>query len=205
MRDMTRKQHILDAATRLFAVNGYIETTTAELSRLTGVAEGTVFYHYRNKETLFLAVLEGVREGILREFREYETRHSFADGMQMLEGVVVFYLYLSATMEDAFLLLHRHFPHRMAMENQVCREHLEAIYNCLVDLFEQAIARGLSDGSMAGIKPRKEALLVFTMVDGVARFKTYNLYNAGALVDDLLASCRRMLAPERVMEMENAC
>ena len=202
---MTRKQQILDAATRLFAVNGFIETTTSELSRLTGVAEGTVFYHFKNKETLFLAVLESVREGILREFQEYEARHSFRDGMDMLEGVVAFYLYLSATMEDAFLLLHRHFPYRMAMENQVCREHLEAIYNCLVDLFEQAISRGLTDGSMAGVKPRKAALLVFTMVDGVARFKTYNLYNAGALMDDLLAACRRMLGLCNAMERQSAC
>lgn len=202
---MTRKQQILDAATRLFAVNGFTETTTAELSRLTGVAEGTVFYHFKNKETLLLAVMESVREGILREFHEYEARHNFRDGMEMLEGVVGFYLYLSATMEDAFLLLHRHFPYRMAMENQVCREHLEAIYNCLVELFEQAIVRGMADGSMIGVKPRKAALLVFTMVDGVARFKTYNLYNAGALVDDLLAACQRMLAPGRDTELENAC
>lgn len=194
---MTRKQQILDAATRMFAVNGYTGTTTAKLSRETGVAEGTVFYHFKNKETLLLAVLESVREGILREFRDYEARHVFRDGMEMLEGVVGFYLYLSATMEDAFQLLHRHFPHRMAMENQVCREHLEAIYNCLVGLFEQAIVRGLADGSMAGVKPRKAALLVFTMVDGVARFKIYNLYDAGALINDLLDTCRRMHAPQR--------
>jgi hypothetical protein len=40
---------------------------------------------------------------------------------------------------------------------------------------------------------RKTALIVFTMVDGLVRFKLYNLYDAGALFNELMASCRRML------------
>jgi hypothetical protein len=40
---------------------------------------------------------------------------------------------------------------------------------------------------------RKTALIVFTMVDGLVRFKLYNLYDAGALFNELIASCRRML------------
>jgi hypothetical protein len=31
------------------------------------------------------------------------------------------------------------------------------------------------------------------MIDGVVRFNTYNLYEAGSLYDELLAACRRML------------
>jgi AcrR family transcriptional regulator len=197
---MTRKQKILDAATKLFAAHGFMETTTSDLSRLTGVAEGTVFYHFKSKDALFLAVLESVRERILAEFEEYEEHHHFANGMEMLEGVVAFHLSLSASMEEGFLLLHRHFTHRMAMENRACREHLEDIYNCLVDLFEVAIRRGIADGSMASVRPHKNAMLVFSMVDGVIRLKNYNLYNAGGLVEELLATCRRMLAPQGALD-----
>jgi hypothetical protein len=31
------------------------------------------------------------------------------------------------------------------------------------------------------------------MVDGLVRFKNYNLYDAGALFNEMLQSCRRML------------
>jgi len=36
-------------------------------------------------------------------------------------------------------------------------------------------------------------LIIFTMVDGLVRFNTYNLYDAGALYDDLITSINRIL------------
>ncbi|MFV9645015.1 MAG: TetR/AcrR family transcriptional regulator, partial [Desulfobacterales bacterium] len=59
-----------------------------------------------------------------------------------------------------------------------------------------AIVVGQKDGSIANIPARKTALIVFSMVDGVVRFKTYNLYDAGALYNELIACCRRMLTKE---------
>jgi hypothetical protein len=38
-------------------------------------------------------------------------------------------------------------------------------------------------------------MVVFAMVDGVVRFDTHHLYEAGALYDELMTSCRRMLKP----------
>ena len=68
------------------------------------------------------------------------------------------------------------------------------IYNCVVDIFEQAIRRGQKDGSIGELSSRKMALLLFSMVDGLVRFKTYNLYDPGGLYHELIAACRRMLA-----------
>ena len=47
---------------------------------------------------------------------------------------------------------------------------------------------------MGAFPPRETAMILFAMVDGLLRLKTCNLYDAGALYDELIASCRRMLA-----------
>jgi len=39
----------------------------------------------------------------------------------------------------------------------------------------------------------KTALVFFSMLDGIARFKTYNLYDVNSLFDEISRSCRRML------------
>ena len=114
-------------------------------------------------------------------------------GLDMVEVAVSFYLYLAGKMENQFLLLHRHYPYKLAEENPVCSEHLEAIYDCLVDIFESAVLRGQKDGSIGEMPTRKFALIIFSMVDGITRFKTYNLYEASALYNELIASCRRIL------------
>lgn len=192
---MTKKKElILFAATRLYAVKGYADTSTAELASVINVAESTIFYHFGSKEELFLAVLRKVRGDIISHFEMHEQQETYRNGMKKVEGLLGFFLYLAGSMEDAFLLLHRHYPYILALENDVCREHLEAIYNCFVDIFEQAIEEGRSDGSIGDVNARKAALILFTMVDGLVRFKTYNLYDAGALFRELVASARKILA-----------
>lgn len=193
---MTRKESILQAATVLFTQKGYKETSTAEISKMTGVAEGTVFYHFHNKEELFLAVLKQTRELIVEEFESYLESRQFRNGMEMIENTVSFYMYLAGKLENQFLLLHRHYPYKMALTLPRCRQHLEAIYDCLVDIFEEGVLAGQRDGSIGDLPPRKTALIIFSMVDGVVRFKTYNLYDASALFNDIILFCKKILQPE---------
>jgi hypothetical protein len=111
----------------------------------------------------------------------------------MLEQAVHFYFELVGLMEERFLLLLRRHPYELAEVNSVCRGYLEDIYNCLVDIFEKAILRGQEDGTIASVPARKNAFLVLSLVDGLVRFNTNNLYNIGPLYDELLAAVKRML------------
>ena len=191
---MKKKEAILKVAGVLFANKGFADTSIQELSRLTGAAEGTVFYHFKSKEHLLLVILEKTRDEILDQFDTFFRDRQFASGMEMIEEIVSFYLYLAGLMEDQFLLLHRHFLYKFSESNPDFRKSLEDIYNCLVDIFENAIATGREDGSISKeVHPRKSALILFTMVDGLVRFKHYNLYDAGALFNELMRSCRRLL------------
>ena len=167
----------------------------AELSRLTDAARGTIFHHFKNKEDLFLKILKNVQEDILTAFREHKRTTFYKNGMDMVTGVVTFYLSFAGENEDQFLLLHRHYPYQMADRNPVIRSYLEAIYNCLLDIFEEGISIGIIDKSVNVSSPRNTAMVLFAMVDGVARFNTYNLYQADSLYQDLIRSCTKLLAP----------
>ncbi len=191
---MSKKELILQSALWLFAKKGFKDTSMADLSKMTGAAEGTIFYHFKNKETLFLAVLETVKLKIINDFERYAARKKFQSGLEMVEEVISFYLYLAGHNPDLFMLLHRHDAYELAEVNPLCREYLEDTYNGLVDIFEKAVNLGKKDGSIVSVPARKTALILFTMTDGLVRFNSYNLYNAGALSSELIASCRRMLA-----------
>jgi len=197
---LTRKEVILQASSRLFSDKGFNETTISEISKITGVAEGTIFYHYKSKEGLFLAILEGLKDDIVTGFDQYFKEKKFPSGLDMVEGAISYYLYLAGMKEDRFHLLHHRYPYELAAVNPVCRELLEAIYNCIVDIFEQAILLGQKDGSIGEVSSRKMALILFSMVDGLVRFKTYNLYDPGGLYNELISACRRMLASTRTFE-----
>jgi AcrR family transcriptional regulator len=58
---MTDKQRrIFEAAVEAFAEKGYAATSTSEIAQRAGVAEGTIFRHYKTKKDLLLAVVAPV-------------------------------------------------------------------------------------------------------------------------------------------------
>ena len=62
-----------------------------------------------------------------------------------------------------------------------------------MDVFERALLLGQEDGSIEKIQGKKTAFILFSMVDGLARLDTFELYHGGSLYDELITSCRRML------------
>ncbi len=191
-----KKELILETATILFAEHGFNETSVANLARLTRSAEGTIFYHFKNKNELFVAILENVKRGILDEFNGYMDQCHFESGLEMMEGVIGFFLFLAGKKEQWFRLLQRHYPYELARSNEDCRAHLEAIYNSLVDLFEEAIRRGEQDGSIRLVPERKTALILFSMVNGLIWFKFHDLYDPATLYEELLTTCKRILSSD---------
>jgi len=191
---LSRKQDILHVAADRFSEQGYRETSMSEVARLAGVADGTIFYNFRSKEELYLAVLEEFRGSIRLALEDYLAANRFASGLAMVEGLVCFYISLADDMAERFLLLHRYDSYKIARSNPCFQKHLEDIYNCIVDAFEKAIVRGQHDGSIVDVPARKQAFIVFAAVDGLVRLKTFNLYQAETLYGELISACRRMLA-----------
>ena len=180
---------------RLFADKGYKNASIGELANLTQVAEGTIYYHFKTKEGLFQAVLQNIEQTIIHEFESYAAGKKFQSGIEMIEQSIFFYLYLVGTREEMFLVLHRYDAYEMAQINRVFREHFSKIYSFLLDIFQNGIQQGQQDGSIGDLDAAKTAFIVFAMVDGLARLKTFNLYDSSALYEQLILSCRRMLSP----------
>lgn len=52
-----RQKKILAAATEIFAEKGFAATSTSEIAKKAGVAEGTIFRHYKTKKALLLSIV----------------------------------------------------------------------------------------------------------------------------------------------------
>ena len=193
---LSRKESILQAATLLFSENGFRHTSTEEIANMTGVAEGTIFYHFKSKDGLFLAILDNLQRDIIEQVTEFFSERKFDDGLQMVESAISFYIHLEGVLKHRFLLLHRHDAYEFARVNAECHKHLEVIYEQFIEMFERGILLGHEDGSVREVSARKTALIIFSMVDGLVRLNTYGLYSAEPLFEELVQSCRKILENE---------
>ena len=129
----------------------------------------------------------------MEKYTGFFEKRKFSTGLEKLEGAIYYYFFLVGTMEEMFLILHRYDAYEIAQANPVFRQHFAEIYNFILDVFEKAIVQGREDGTMSVESSGKAAFIIFTMVDGVARLRTFNLYDAASLYDQLQDSCRRIL------------
>ena len=60
-RSEDKRNAILDAATRLFAERGLTAAPTSEISKLAGVAEGTLFTYFKTKDDLINALYREIK------------------------------------------------------------------------------------------------------------------------------------------------
>ncbi|MDW0116931.1 helix-turn-helix domain-containing protein [Sporosarcina thermotolerans] len=66
---LTEKQkQILVAATEMFAEKGFAATSTNEIAKKAGVAEGTIFRHYKTKKELLLSIVTPMMVKMLAPF-----------------------------------------------------------------------------------------------------------------------------------------
>jgi len=99
----TRKQ-ILKIAKEVFSESGFLNTATSQISSKAGIAHGTLFLHFPNKESLIIEVLDNELSFISREIQKLLEK-SF-DFEQLLSE----YLELIISQENLFSVLTRELP-----------------------------------------------------------------------------------------------
>lgn len=62
------KQFIVDVATKIFEHKGYSATSMADIKNETNVSKGTIYYHFKNKEELYLYCIQQVSNEFIRNW-----------------------------------------------------------------------------------------------------------------------------------------
>lgn len=74
--DQPTRQRLLDAALELFSRKGYAATSVRELVEAAGVTKPVLYYYFRNKEDIYLALIQNG----LEEFHQTACRLKAASG-----------------------------------------------------------------------------------------------------------------------------
>jgi len=77
-----KRDRIIDAATEVFAQKGFHSARISDIARLAGVADGTIYLYFKNKEDLLLSIFEEKMDVLLGEL--YEALDGVTDPMDQM-------------------------------------------------------------------------------------------------------------------------
>jgi AcrR family transcriptional regulator len=162
-------QRILDAAAEAFMADGFANATIDDIAREVGATKGLVYYHFRSKFDIFLAVYE---EG-MRRVRERVEPHARGDGTGRDRLVAMSVAHLLNLMED---LAYHHVVHQAVRDQRSAalkvrqRDALTALNDLRSDyeqLFRDVVTEGTGDGSLREVEPALAARTLLSNLNAV--------------------------------------
>ncbi len=150
-------KHILKTAAGLFAKKGYSQTTVDEIARALGVAKGTIYYHFKNKEELYLAIIQ---EGAY--LLEEQMRLDISGAKNPAEKIKKLIRGMLTFIEDeknlVFLFLQELFG------TGIQREVLAKMISGSLGLIRVVIEEGAADCSFKKVNPEITTSSLFGMI-----------------------------------------
>jgi len=177
MSDTTRSRAILATASRLFAGKGYSQTTTAEIAREAGVAEGTLYHHFGSKDGIFITLFDETMEGYLAGIEEILARGT--TGRETLSAFARFHFNYVSLRKEQYLILLRDFPVHLTVEHFAVGSPQREKLDRITKLFSRILARGKADGTLHLPFPvRETAEMLRGSFYGTTRLKMLDLIHA---------------------------
>lgn len=73
-RTSDKLERLMDAARTLIHQQGFNQTTLADIARKSGVPLGNVYYYFKTKDEIAMAVIEEYKQSVLNSFREVDEK-----------------------------------------------------------------------------------------------------------------------------------
>jgi TetR/AcrR family transcriptional regulator, fatty acid metabolism regulator protein len=152
-------QKILDAAIEAFAESGYHQCQVSKIARLAGVADGTIYLYFKNKEEILIRLFEERMGDFIQHIRkELETCH---DTLTRLRAIIqIHFSYMESNRSLAIVtqveLRHPNPSLRSAISGPL-REYFR--------LLEEVIQEGIDRKEVGPVNVRVARQMIFGTID----------------------------------------
>ncbi|WP_424769262.1 TetR/AcrR family transcriptional regulator [Paenibacillus sp. sgz302251] len=186
-----RRQQIVDAATKSFALFGYKATTMDQVAKIANVGKGTIYTFFTNKEELFQEIMKRLIDEMKQVAeRVYNSERSFFDNLNaVLEQLLDF----REEHELALKLSHeiREIGTPMALEG------MQEIEKAVVGYIRQKVQTAIDKGEIKPCDPEMTAfvMLKLYMALTVDWKKTHEPLSKEAVAERLRIYMQEGLAP----------
>lgn len=164
MRNKSSDKHkrILDAAVKVFAQKGFFQSKVSEIAREAGVADGTIYLYFRNKDDLLISIFEVKMQEVISRFRAAIDEQS--DAVSKLDCLIKMHLAEFQANPDLAAV----FQVELRQSSRFMRESDKIELKRYLDLIEDIVQQGQMEGTFReGLPKGLIKRLIFGTLDEV--------------------------------------
>jgi len=133
-------QRILEAAVKVFAEQGFFQSTISQIAKVAGVADGTIYLYFKNKEDILVQIFAFKTKQVFEGFREEVDRVS--DPVEKLRNLVR--RHLEEFQKDRHMaVVYQSETHQTSRRAE---EQIREMSKLYLDLISEIVEHGQEDG-----------------------------------------------------------
>lgn len=137
-----RKNEILDAAAVLFAEKGAEHTSVADIMEAVGIAKGTLYHHFKSKESIMDALIERQTATLLSAAKKAAEDKSVPVKERMLRAILA--LHMDTEQKAGREMLEQlHKPQNVLMHQKTKRIVFRGVPPIMAGIVRDGVAEGL--------------------------------------------------------------
>ena len=159
-----RKEQIIEASVRVFAQKGFYNAKVADVAREAGVADGTIYLYFKNKDDLLISLFETKMEEILQRFSAIlELEAGAAD--KLLEFFKLYFRFIEDDPQLAEV-----FQVELRQSGKFLKDYHNQKFIDFLNLIGRIITEGQDNGEFrSDLKINTMKLAIFGAIDELAR------------------------------------
>ena len=163
-RKEAKRERILDAAVLEIARRGYYGTTVSAIARRAGVADGTIYLYFKNKEDVLVSIFERA----MQQFNDQARRimeEGGAGAEDKLRRIVALHLSLLGEDRDLAVIFQVEFRHTLHILERLSRTRIREYLALIARVLEQGKDEGVFKSDLDALFAAK---VVFGILDEMA-------------------------------------
>ena len=164
MTKNNKKELIINAAIKVFADKGFYTANVADVAKEAGVADGTIYLYFKNKDDLLISLFETKMEEILLRFS------SLLDSTRNAEEKLRQFIHLYFQMIEEDQNLAEVFQVELRQSDKFLKDYHNQKFIDFLNLIGDILHQGQSDGQFkTDINIHTMKLIIFGALDELAR------------------------------------
>lgn len=158
-----KRERILRAAIKVFARKGFYATRVSEIAKAAGVADGTIYLYFKNKDDVLISIFEDRISRLLAVLRrEIDEADSFEDKLRVVVEVQLGLLEGQRDLAEVVTV-------NLRQSSRLLKQYAAPLFNEYLDLIAAVIAAGQQGGLVrSDLSPRVVATGLWGALDGIA-------------------------------------
>lgn len=160
-RSEETRTKILESAIKLFSIHGYNKASVDDICKEAGISKGAFYHHFKSKQELFLALLDGWLQAIDKAIESSKDLTAPETFMQMTEA----FPYIFETAGDG-LPMFLEFSLQASRDKKIWDASI-APYRRYHKYFTSLIKKGVQEGSFVEVDPELASRMIVSTAMGL--------------------------------------